>query len=164
MPIARGSRICFFFVNNCIVLFGFIPGWIHVALPRECQLGLSHTAQPTVHAGCFSVSRIHQAVTWTTGSLKCLQMLTHAMAQGRVRTLKESLHWKWTQGEKSLAAPGNQTCISGVLVWCSANWATSPPISSVVNFSSFFFLGGGVYFFQFLFFYCTRMQEVYQTQ
>ena len=31
----------------------------------------------------------------------------------------ESLHWKLTLGEKSLAAPGKRTCISGALVQCS---------------------------------------------
>ena len=30
-------------------------------------------------------------------------------------------------GEKSLAAPGNQTCLSGVPVQRSTDWATSPP-------------------------------------
>ena len=33
---------------------------------------------------------------------------------------------KLTLGEKSLAAPGNRTCLNGVLVRCSTNWATSP--------------------------------------
>ena len=45
-----------------------------------------------------------------------------------VRTPKESLHWKLTLGEKKfLAAPGNQTCVSGVPVRCFTSWATSPP-------------------------------------
>ena len=30
--------------------------------------------QTYVHAGCFSVSIIHQTLTWTTGSLMCTQM------------------------------------------------------------------------------------------
>ena len=29
----------------------------------------SHSTQPQMHAGCFSVSIIHQTLTWTTGSL-----------------------------------------------------------------------------------------------
>ena len=33
----------------------------------------------TVHAGCFSVSIIHQTLTWTTGSLTCAQMLMHVI-------------------------------------------------------------------------------------
>ena len=39
----------------------------------------------------------------------------HAIAQGGVRTAQESLHWKLTLGEKSLVAPGNRTCVGGVL-------------------------------------------------
>ena len=31
---------------------------------------------------------------------------------------RKSLHWKLTMGEKSLAALGNQTCVSGVMVRC----------------------------------------------
>ena len=34
-------------------------------------------------------------------------------------------------GEKSLAARGSQTCLSGVPVWRSTNWATSPPLGYV---------------------------------
>ena len=35
---------------------------------------------------CFSVSLIHRALTWTTGSLTCAQVLMHAIAHGCVRT------------------------------------------------------------------------------
>ena len=51
----------------------------------------------------------------------------HTITHGAVRTPKESLHWKLTIGEKSLTAPGNRTCVGGVPVRCSTNWATSPP-------------------------------------
>ena len=33
----------------------------------------------------------------------------------------QSLHWKLTLGEKYLTAPGNQTCISSMMVWYSIN-------------------------------------------
>ena len=46
----------------------------------------SHATQPTVHAGCFSVSIIHQTLTWTTGSLTCAQMCTW----GCTDTVRES--------------------------------------------------------------------------
>ena len=36
--------------------------------------------------GVFSVSVIHQTLTWTTGSLTCAQMLMHAIAHRGVRT------------------------------------------------------------------------------
>ena len=51
----------------------------------------------------------------------------HTISHGSVRTLQESLHWKLTVAEKSLAAPGNRICVGSVLFWCSTNWATSPP-------------------------------------
>ena len=57
--------ITFFFVfNNCIVPMGFLPWKIKVAFPGESQLRQSCAIQPTVHAGCFSVSIIHQTLTW----------------------------------------------------------------------------------------------------
>ena len=43
-----------------------------------------------VHTGCVCVPIIHQALTWTTGSLSCIQMLMHVIAHGGVQTPKES--------------------------------------------------------------------------
>ena len=77
--------------------------------------------QPTVHAGCFSVSTIHRTLTWTTGSLKCTQMLMHVNAHGGVQTHVRESARKVDSGRIFLAAPGNQTCISGMTVWCSTN-------------------------------------------
>ena len=100
--------------------FRFFP-----PLKSNCD---SHTTQPTVHAGCFSVSIIHQTLTWTSGSLICAYMLMHAIAhRGIYGHTKESLHWKLTLGEKSLASLGNRTCVSSMLVQHSAKWATSTP-------------------------------------
>ena len=67
-------------------------------------------------------------------------------AHGGVWTSKESLHWKLTQGEKSLAAPGYRTCVSSVPVRCSTNRVTSLPIQyikHIMNISPpfFFFVG-----------------------
>ena len=56
---------------NCIVQMGFLPWEIWVAFPGESHLQQRHATRPTVHAGCFSVSIIHQTLTWTTGSLTC---------------------------------------------------------------------------------------------
>ena len=65
---------------------GFLPWETRVAFSGESQLRQSRATQPTVHAGCFSVSIIHRTLTWTTGSLTCAQMLMHAIANGVVRT------------------------------------------------------------------------------
>ena len=110
-----------FFLDSCIDPIGCLPWEIWVAFPLESQLQQSYATQPTVHGGCFIVSIIHRTLTWTTGSLTCTQMLMHAIVHGGVRTLKESLHWKLTLGEKSLAAArtGNRTCVGGVPVRCS---------------------------------------------
>ena len=71
---------------NCIVPVRFLPWEIWVAFPGESQLRQSRATQPTVHAGCFSVSIIHQTQTWTTGSITSAQMLMHAVAHGGVQT------------------------------------------------------------------------------
>ena len=62
---------------NCIV-----QPETRVACPGDNQLRQSRDAQPTVHAGCFSVPIIHRTLTWTTGSITCTQMLMHAIAHG----------------------------------------------------------------------------------
>ena len=54
----------------------------------------SCTTQPMVHAGFFSVSLIHQTLTWTQGSLMCAQMLMHAIAHGAVQTHVRESAWK----------------------------------------------------------------------
>ena len=55
------------------------------------KFGLLSATEPTVYAGCFSVSTIHRILTWTTGSLTCTQMLTHATAHGGCTdTVRES--------------------------------------------------------------------------
>ena len=63
---------------------------------------------------------IHRTLTWTKRSLTCAQILMHAFAHGEgYGHQKKSLYWKLTRGRKSLAAPGNRTCVSGVTVRCS---------------------------------------------
>ena len=103
--------------HNCIVPFGFFPRGIRVAFPGESQLRQSRAAQPRVHAGCFSVSIIHRTLTWTTGffnvrtdvnSCDCARRCTDTVRKSAL-----------THGEKSLAAPGNRTCVGGVPVRCS---------------------------------------------
>ena len=99
---------------------------------RVAFLGESHQRQsratrPTVPAGCFSLSISHRTLTWSTGSSN---VRTNVNACGCTRgctDARQSLHWKLTLGEKSLAVPGNRICLSGVPVRRSTNWATSPP-------------------------------------
>ena len=74
----------YFTFYNCIVSIGFLPWEIWVAFPGESQLRQGCTTQPTMHAGCFSVSIIHQILAWTTGALTCTQMLMHATAHGGI--------------------------------------------------------------------------------
>ena len=86
----------------------------------------SHAAQPMVHAGCFVVSIIHWTLTWTTGSFNmCTDVNAFGCTEGYMDTVRVCTEsWLW---EKSLAALGNRTCLSGVPVQRSTNWATSPP-------------------------------------
>ena len=65
----------FFFLHNSIVRMGFFPWDILVAFFEGSQLRQSRATQSTVHTGCFSVSRIHQTLTWTRGSLNCVSDL-----------------------------------------------------------------------------------------
>ena len=62
---------------NCIVPVGFLHGKFGPG-KASCD---SHSTQPTMNAGCFSVSIIHLTLAWTTGSLTCARMLMHAIAQ-----------------------------------------------------------------------------------
>ena len=62
-----------FTVYNCIVPKGFLPLEIRLPSPGKACCN-SHATQLTVHAGCFSVSTIHETLTWTPGSLLCTQM------------------------------------------------------------------------------------------
>ena len=55
--------VCLFTVYSCIVPFGFLPWESRVAFPGESQLRQSRATQPTVLAGCFSVSIIHRTLT-----------------------------------------------------------------------------------------------------
>ena len=92
---------------NCIVPLGFLPWGIQVAFPGESKLWQSHATQPTVYAGCFSVSIIHQTLTWTAGSWTCAQVLMQVIAHGvfrhceRVCTERLSLGWKSCHTEES---------------------------------------------------------------
>ena len=61
---------------------GFLPQDIRVAFPWESQLRQSRATQPTVYAGSSSVSITHRTLTWTTGSLSYVPILTHAIAHG----------------------------------------------------------------------------------
>ena len=56
---------------------------------KPAATGLCYATQPMVHAGCFSIFIIHRTPTWTTGSLTCMQMLMHVIAQGGAHTIRE---------------------------------------------------------------------------
>ena len=65
--------------------------------PGESQVRQSRSTQPTVLAGCFSVSIILRTLTWTTGSSACSQMLMRAVVHGGEWTLKRvcTESWLW---------------------------------------------------------------------
>ena len=119
------SILFIYLFYDCIVPLGFLSWDIRIAFPRESRLRQSHATQPTVLSGCFSASIIHRV------DYRIFNVHTHVNAcdctRGCTDTVRESLHWKSTLGEKSLAAPGNRTCVSGVAVRCSTSWAISPP-------------------------------------
>ena len=73
---------------SCIVPVRLLPWKIRVALPGKSKPRQSRATryQPTVHAGCLSVSIIHQTLTRTTESVMCPHMLIHSITHGGVRT------------------------------------------------------------------------------
>ena len=80
-----------FYILQLYCPFGFLQWKTQVAFPWESQLQQSHTIQPMVHAGCFSVSIIHRTMTWTTRSLTCTRILMHEIAhRGCAGTTRES--------------------------------------------------------------------------
>ena len=79
-------KFCKKMYNRIVVPVGFLPWEIPVAFPWENRLQHCRTTQPWVHAGYFSVSIIHHTLTWTTASLRCAQMLMHAIAHRGVWT------------------------------------------------------------------------------
>ena len=118
---------------DCIVPKGFPPWEVLVVFPKESQLGQSRDTQPTVHAGCFSVSIIPRTLTWTAGSITCTHKLMHAIALGGIRTQYENLHWKLTLGEKKMPCRTGDSNLrrqrSGPMLYQLR--ATSPPITTV---------------------------------
>ena len=125
------------FVVVVVVVFHFTTVLSHwgsshgenrVAFPGESQLRQSRATQTRVHAGSVSASIFHPALTRTTGSLTCAQILMHTIAHGVVgRPQQSALKVKGHWGEKSLAAPVNRTCVNSVPVRCSTNWTISLP-------------------------------------
>ena len=126
---------------NCIVPTGISPMEIRVAFPGKSQLRQSRATQPTMHAVFLLLIFPHNPPN-SDMDYRIFNARTDVNAcdctQGMYGHHKESLHWKLTLGEKSFAAPGNRTCVSGVLVRISTNWTTSPPLLCHVQPFPFF--------------------------
>ena len=122
-----------FFFFTTVLSQWYFPWDIRIAFPGESKLRQSRAAQPTLPAGCFSVSIIHRTLTWTTGSLTCAQMLMRAIAHRDIRTHVRESAQKVDSGRKSLATPGNQTCVSGVPFRCSTNELHPLPQNSALS-------------------------------
>ena len=112
----------FFFFYNCTVPFGLFPWEIRVARLGESQLPQSRATQPTVHTECFSVSIIHRTLTWTTGSLTCLQMLMHAICtRGCTDTVRES----------ALKVDSGKNIPRGTGEWNPRQWRDGPMLNQL---------------------------------
>ena len=112
-------KISYHLFYNCIAPLEFLPLQIRFAFPRENQLQQSRATRPALHAGCCSVSIIHRTLTWTTGSLTYVNACD--CTRGSTDTVRESALKVDSWEKKSLAAPGNRTCLRGVPVRCSTN-------------------------------------------
>ena len=76
-----GYFILLFFASTELSHWDFSHG--KFAALHSCN---NLATQPMVHAGCFSVSIIHQTLTWTTGSLKCARLLMHVNAHNPIKS------------------------------------------------------------------------------
>ena len=92
---------------NCIVPMGFLPWEIRVAVPGESQLRQSRASQPTMHAGCLSVSIIHRTLTWATWSLTCLAIwFLPDLINGRHdHTTAVCVSLRWSGGPRVVRLP-----------------------------------------------------------
>ena len=128
-PELKGEQYFYLLLFTTVMsLWDFSHGEIWVAFPGESQLRQSRATQPTVHTGCFSVSIIHQTLTWTTGSwtITCTQMLMHVIAHGGVRTHIRVCTESWLWEKNPLPHWGIEPAS---VAWRSdalTNWATFP--------------------------------------
>ena len=63
----------FLLFTNALSQWDFSHGKFRLPSPGNASCD-SRATQHMVHAGCFSVSIVHQTLTWTMGFLKCAQM------------------------------------------------------------------------------------------
>ena len=59
----------YIFLTTALSFWGFFRGKFGLISPGESRLRQNRATQPTVHAGCFSISIIHRTRTWTQFSL-----------------------------------------------------------------------------------------------
>ena len=85
---------------------GISPMWNSGCFHRESQLRQIRATQPILHVGCFSVSIIHQTLTWTKESLTCTHMLKHVIAHRGVQTLARKSALKVDSGKKISCCTG----------------------------------------------------------
>ena len=95
--------------------------WDRVTPPNlRCMLSVLVFHNPSHSDMDYRISNVHTDVN----ACDCTRGCTGT---------RISLHWKWNLGEKYLLAPGNRTCVSGVPVRYSTNWATSLPLYLVLK-------------------------------
>ena len=110
-----------------------------LAFPEESQQQKSCATQARVHAGCFSVSIIHWALTWSTGSLGCTQMWMHMSTHGQCMGTVRKSALKVDSGRKVPCLQEIEA--ASAVCWSTLyqpNWATSPPQYQMLGT-----LGGG---------------------
>ena len=124
----RYWRGLIFFLYSCIVPLGFLSREIRVAFPGESQLRQGRATQSTVHAGCFKC--FHNP---PNSGMDCMifHVRTDVNACDCTRecmdTVRESALNVDSRREKSLDAPGNRTCVSGVPVQSSTDQTPFAP-------------------------------------
>ena len=132
------SNLFIFYVYFCnsIVPVGFLTWEIQLVLRGGSYL--RHLCYPT-YSACWVFLCLHhgvrQTLTQTTGPLMCANVKACYCTWGCTDTVRESA--LKADGEKSFAALGNTTCISGGSIWCPTNWATSSLLLIITNHQIF---------------------------
>ena len=68
-PTSQSATLLFLHLLFTVVLsqWDYFRGKYGLPSPEKASCN-SNATQPTMHSGCFSVSIIHQTLTWTMGS------------------------------------------------------------------------------------------------
>ena len=135
LSLSSGDKVvCRAFILIWLLYTLYYPFWEIQAVLRLQQPQKQRYPVLQMHAGPFRVSVIHQTLTWTSGSLKCVHDHSYAcIYTQRLGTQTMSQHNIFDSEKLSqifvMLLIGFEPRVFGSQVWCSNNWATPSPHS-----------------------------------